>query len=132
MRSWQSFLVLAIGAMLIAPLAATASPVVYTITTEARRGHICRKLTGSRPRSSSTNPGPERLDAARHDYADSSATVAPNISVASATFLAIGDADNGVDDRIHDAQLHGHAHGRVVHAEGPNTTISWLPRQSPP
>lgn len=131
MRSWRGFL--AIGAVLIAPLAASATPVVYTITTDGLDGaHICTNVAGNCTGTKTFQYAPpvsNGLDPATGTITlDSSAgTVAFNISVASATFLAIGDvADNGVDEiEFTTLNYTGTLTGVSFTPSGPNTTISW-------
>ncbi len=133
MRSWRGLL--AIGAMLIAPLAASASPVVYSITTNGLDGaHICSSgtnCTGTKTFQYEP-PVPNGLDPASGTITlDSGAgTVAFNISVASATFLAIGDvADNGIDEiEFTTLNYTGTLTGVTFTPSGPDTIISWLPQ----
>ena len=131
MKSWRGCF-LAIGVAVIAPLAANASPVVYSITTDGLDGaHICSSAASclttktfqyAPPVANGSDPasGSITLDSA-------AGTVAFNVSVASATFLAIGDVpDNGVDEiEFTTLNYTGTLTGVAFTPSGPNTTISW-------
>lgn len=134
MRSWRGLL--AIGAVLLmAPLAASASPIVYAITTDGLDGaHICSNATNCLTTKTFQYepPVPNGLDPASGSITlDSAAgTVAFNISVASATFLAIGDVpDNGVDEiEFTTLNYAGTLTGVTFTPSGSDTIISWAPQ----
>jgi hypothetical protein len=130
---------LAIGAVLVAPLAASASPVVYSITTNGLDGgYICTGTTAANCGTTKTfqyePPVPYGLDPATGTITlDSSAgTVAFSIDVASATFLDTAGADNGVDE-IEFTDLHyaGTLTGATFAPFGSDTLISWAAQNTP-
>ncbi len=134
-RNWRNGLV-AIGAMIFAPFAANALPVVYTLSSGGLDGaRICTTATCSSVRFEYAAPAapPNAYDAATGTITlDATAgTVALNISVASGTFLAVLDVpDNGVDEIEFTSLVYsGGLSSATFTPSGPNTVISWGAQQ---
>jgi hypothetical protein len=106
-RTWVA---LGAGLLCVAPIAASAAPIVYTIADGGLNGsHICTGTTAVQCANTTNHRFQYAPPAAPPDAFDPAAgtitldstagTVALSATVASATFLAIGDvADNGVDE----------------------------------
>ena len=139
MRSWRGFL--AIGVVLIAPLVARASPVVYSIANGGLDGaHMCTSTIALNCLSTKTfqyDPPaapPNAFDPASGTITlDSTAgTVSFSIDVASATFLDTAGPDNGVDEiEFTNLQYTGTLAGVTFTPSGPDTLIAWAAQNSP-
>jgi hypothetical protein len=131
-RTWLLSLAAAIA---FAPLAAHATPVVYTVAGQGLDGAVaCNTLTGACPNAGSTNvtfqyaaPG-AGFDAATGTvtFDQSAGTVTLSIDVASATFLSVASNDNGVDE-VDFTNLHYGATitGATFTPSGGSTVVSW-------
>ena len=133
--NWRSGLV-AVGALLFAPFAANALPVVYSVSSGGLDGaRICTTATCSSIKFNYAAPAapPNAFDPAAGTITlDSTAgTVAFNMTVASGTFLAVGDVpDNGVDEIEFTSLLYSGTLTSVTFTpSGPNTVISWGAQQ---
>ena len=129
----------AIGAAVFAPFAANALPVVYTVSSGGLDGaRICTTATCSSIKFNYAAPAapPNAFDPAAGTITlDSTAgTVVFNMTVASGTFLAVGDVpDNGVDEIEFTSLLYsGTLTGATFTPSGPNTVISWGAQQPTP
>lgn len=132
-RNWRNGLV-AIGALIFAPFAANALPVVYTISDHGLDGaRICTTATCASIKFDYAAPAapPNAFDPASGTITLDTGTVAFSISVASGTFLAVGDVpDNGVDEIEFTSLLYsGTLTGATFVPSGLNTLISWAAQQ---
>jgi hypothetical protein len=131
---------LTIGALVLAPFAANALPVVYSLSSGGLDGaHICSGTTAATcPTTIEFTYAPPAAPPNAYDPAsgtitlDSTAgTVAFSMSVASATFLAVGGVpDNGVDEIEFTSLLYSGTLTGATFTPGTfgSTVISWAPQ----
>ena len=126
----------AMGAVLLAPFAASALPVVYSLSSGGLDGaRICTTNTCSTITFNYAAPAapPNAYDPAAGTITlDSTAgTVSFSMTVAAGTFLAVGDVpDNGVDEVEFTSLVYtGTLSGVTFTPSGPNTVISWTAQQ---
>lgn len=125
----------AIGAVLLAPFAASALPVVYSLTSGGLDGaRICTTATCSTITFNYAAPAgpPNAYDPAAGTITlDSTAgTVSFSMTVAAGTFLSVAANDNGVDEvEFTNLVYTGTLTGVTFTPSGPSTVISWTAQQ---